>query len=89
MKIIVILCSVMLSQALFAQNKPSLHEIPLKDINEKDTSLQGHKGEVLLVVNVASQCGLTPQYKALEAVHRFSTWGLYVAPVFAHTEVRI
>ena len=70
MKIIAMLCSVMLSQVLFAQNKSSLYEIPLKDINNKDTSLKGHKGEVLLVVNVASQCGLTPQYKALEAMHR-------------------
>ena len=65
MKIIAMLCSVMLSQVLFAQNKSSLYEIPLKDINNKDTSLKGHKGEVLLVVNVESQCGLTPQYKAL------------------------
>ena len=70
MKIIVILCSVVLSQVLLAQTKSSLYEIPLKDINDKETSLKGHKGEVLLVVNVASQCGLTPQYKALEAVHR-------------------
>ena len=70
MKIIAILFSVLLSQVLLAQNKTSLYDIPLKDINNKDTSLKGHKGEVLLVVNVASQCGLTPQYKALEAVHR-------------------
>ena len=48
MKTIVMLCSVMLSQVLFAQNKASLYEIPLKDINDKDTSLKGHKGEVLL-----------------------------------------
>ncbi len=70
MKLIVILCSVMLSQVLLAQTKPSLYEIPLKDINDKNTSLKGHKGEVLLIVNVASQCGFTPQYKALEAIHR-------------------
>src|SRR5216683_4803119 len=70
MKIIVLLCSVMLSQVVFAQNKTSLYEIPLKDINEKETSLKGHKGEVLLVVNVASHCGFTPQYKELEGIHR-------------------
>ena len=47
----------------------SLEEIPVKDIDGKDTSLKAYKGKVLLIVNVASQCGLTPQYKALEAAH--------------------
>lgn len=47
-----------------------LRDIPLKDINGKETSLKAYEGKVLLVVNVASKCGLTPQYKSLEAVHR-------------------
>jgi len=70
MKIIVILCSVMLAQIVSAQSKSSLYGIPLKDIEGKDTSLKAYQSKVLLVVNVASQCGLTPQYKALEAIHR-------------------
>jgi glutathione peroxidase len=44
----------------------SLHEITVKDIDGKDTTLNAYKGKVVLIVNVASKCGLTPQYKALE-----------------------
>src|SRR5258706_14418460 len=47
----------------------SIHDIAVKDIDGKDATLGAYKGKVLLIVNVASKCGLTPQYKALEAVH--------------------
>lgn len=47
----------------------SLYEIPVKTIEDKDTSLTEHQGEVLLVVNVASKCGLTPQYEGLEKLY--------------------
>ncbi|HAM71069.1 MAG TPA: glutathione peroxidase [Verrucomicrobiales bacterium] len=53
-----------------AMNAASLYDIPLKDIDKKETSLKAYKGKVVLVVNVASKCGLTPQYKALEATHQ-------------------
>ena len=46
----------------------SLYDIPLKDIDEKDTSLKPYQGKVLLIVNVASKCGLTPQYTALQGI---------------------
>ena len=70
MKSILILSSLMVAQIVVGQNKTSLYDIPLKDIDGKDTSLKAYQGKVLLVVNVASQCGFTPQYKTLEAVHR-------------------
>lgn len=47
----------------------NLQSIPVKTIDGSDTTLGAYKGSVLLVVNVASQCGLTPQYEALEKVY--------------------
>ena len=47
----------------------SLNEIPLKTLKGEPTSLADHEGKALLIVNVASKCGLTPQYTGLEAMH--------------------
>ncbi len=70
MKILTLLAALMLAQIAIADNTKSIYDIPLKDIDGKDTSLAAYKGKVLLIVNVASKCGLTPQYDALEALQK-------------------
>jgi glutathione peroxidase len=47
----------------------AIQEIPLETITGDPTTLGHFHGNVLLVVNVASKCGLTPQYEALEQLH--------------------
>jgi glutathione peroxidase len=47
----------------------TVYDIPVKTIDGKDTNLGAYKGKVVLVVNVASACGLTPQYEGLEKLY--------------------
>ncbi len=58
----------------------SILDIPVKKINGEDTTLGEFKSHVLLVVNVASKCGLTPQYEGLEKIYeQYKGQGLVVA----------
>ena len=57
----------------------ALYDIPIHTLQGADTSLGEYKGKTLLLVNVASKCGLTPQYEGLERLHeRFSDRGFSV-----------
>jgi glutathione peroxidase len=47
----------------------TIYDIPVKTLAGEDSSLGSLSGKTLLVVNVASRCGLTPQYTALEKLH--------------------
>ena len=47
----------------------TLHDIPVNTLAGEPSSLAEHRGRSVLVVNVASQCGLTPQYEGLVALH--------------------
>ena len=65
-----LLTSVLVAMTAFAATTTAVREVPVKDIDGKDTALKAFKGKVVLVVNVASKCGLTPQYEALEATQK-------------------
>ncbi|HZX54974.1 MAG TPA: glutathione peroxidase [Ilumatobacteraceae bacterium] len=47
----------------------SIYDVPVRSLDGGDASLRDYEGKVLLVVNVASKCGLTPQYAGLERLH--------------------
>lgn len=47
----------------------SLHDFQVKNITGKEVSLSDYKGNLVLIVNVASKCGLTPQYTNLQALY--------------------
>jgi glutathione peroxidase len=58
----------------------ALQAIPIKTIEGRDSSLQDYAGKVVLVVNVASKCGLTPQYEALEKLYeKYKDRGFVIA----------
>ena len=57
----------------------TIFDIPVKTLAGKDSSLGSQSGKTLLVVNVASRCGFTPQYTALEKLHeQFTSRGFAV-----------
>jgi len=48
----------------------NISDITVKNIDGQEVNLSDYKGKVLLIVNVASHCGFTPQYKALEQIYK-------------------
>lgn len=79
MKTSLLTLATMMLTAFSLSAADSLYDVPLKDIDGNATSLKPYAGKVLLVVNVASKCGFTPQYTALEAVYKkYQDQGLVV-----------
>ena len=67
MKSILIHLSLFLS--LFTFSQTNIYTFNFKDINNKTVSFEQFKGKKILIVNTASKCGFTPQYKALQELH--------------------
>jgi glutathione peroxidase len=91
MKILILLAAILIFQTVSAGAAESIYNIPVKDIDGKDASLKPYQGKVLLIVNVASRCGFTPQYTALQAIYqKYKDQGLVVLGFpcnqFAHQE---
>lgn len=63
-----------------AETAKSVLDFTMKDIDGRDVPLAKYRGKVLLIVNVASKCGLTPQYKELEELYKkYAPQGLAIA----------
>ncbi|HKX32872.1 MAG TPA: glutathione peroxidase [Blastocatellia bacterium] len=57
----------------------SIYEIQVKDIKGQTFTLDRYKGKTMLIVNVASECGFTPQYEGLESVYKkYESQGLVI-----------
>jgi len=84
----VILCGILwgamgLGQWVAAETKgtpvSSIYDLPVKTIEGKDITLAAYTGQVVMIVNVASKCGFTPQYTGLEALYqRYRAQGFVV-----------
>ena len=68
--IIIATLALLVTVSCFGQKKKSIYDFTVKDIKGNDVSLADYQGKVLLIVNVASKCGLTPQYEGLEALYQ-------------------
>ena len=70
--------------SLFAQSK-TIYDFTIKSIDGQPVPLSSYSGKVVLVVNVASKCGFTPQYAGLEAVYeKYKDKGLVIVGVPAN-----
>jgi glutathione peroxidase len=52
-----------------SHSTPSIYDVPVRTIDGRDETLGTYAGNVMLIVNVASECGLTPQYAGLQQLY--------------------
>ena len=74
---------------LVAADAKSIYDFTLNSIDGQPISLKSYKGKVVLLVNVASKCGYTPQYKGLEALYeKYKDKGFVIVGVPANNFMR-
>jgi glutathione peroxidase len=64
-----ILVSILTATAMMTHAQQSIHEFSFKAIDGTEKSFADYKGKKILIVNVASECGYTPQYAGLQDLH--------------------
>jgi glutathione peroxidase len=73
------------TSAMLAATAGSIYDFTISSIDGKPVSLKSYKGKVVLLVNVASKCGYTPQYTGLEALYeKYKDRGLVIVGVPAN-----
>lgn len=74
---LILFAAVLFCGMAWSQN--SFYKFKMKDLDGREVSMKEYKGKVVLVVNVASRCGLTPQYEALvDLYHKYQSQGLVI-----------
>jgi len=85
MKKLALLLTLCAAPAALAAQQKSIYDFTISSIDGQPVSLAGYKGKVVLLVNVASKCGYTPQYAGLEAVYeKYKDRGLVIVGVPAN-----
>jgi glutathione peroxidase len=64
-----IITIIMMAAIMAAPSSNSIHQFTMTSLEGEDVSLEKFKGKALLIVNVASKCGLTPQYEDLQKLY--------------------